>query len=290
MKSPSRSGKEGPSRLNGCHYLCFLAGGWVMANALYTSKEVITVKLDRDTTKALGAFFTGRMRRTWAHHPSLPFVDWESRSHCWGVVNFNMGVSNCDQGLWAPVPGRRSLGLNYDNATIAIADHDPTSDHPAHRFITNYLGALERNSTFGHGAHIGFVHYARTAPSRHRLVIQPSGNAIGRRQDNSDNDGGSVSYEWTDFGSEVTRATAIRATTILLQVALRATFRPSDPAHITYTRQRSQQHLLHSVYHPDDVYEVGQIQTQAGTDRVTTRSASSGIRWSSAPLPVTEQS
>jgi hypothetical protein len=85
-------------------------------------------------------------------------------------------------GLWAPVPGRRSLGLNYDNATIAIADHDPTSDHPAHRFITNYLGALERNSTFGHGAHIGFVHYARTAPSRHRLVIQPSGNAIGRRQ------------------------------------------------------------------------------------------------------------
>jgi hypothetical protein len=152
-----------------------------------------------------------------------------------GVSVFNTGVSNCDQGvslflwnrnigqlilfaighfgscvtgiisgliltaagLWAPVPGRRSLGFYYDNATIAITDYDPTSDHPAHRFITNYRAVLERNSTFANGAHVGFVHYARTAPSRHRLVIQPSSTGIGRRQDNSDNDGGSVSYEWT---------------------------------------------------------------------------------------------
>jgi hypothetical protein len=88
------------------------------------------------------------------------------------------------------------MGFYYDNATIAITDHDPTLDHPAHRFISNYLGALERNPTFAHGAHVDFVHYTRTGPSRHRLVIQGSGNGIGRRKDKSDNDGGSVSYEW----------------------------------------------------------------------------------------------
>jgi hypothetical protein len=113
------------------------------------------------------------------------------------VTGIISGLILTAAGLWAPVPGRRSLGFYYDNATIAITDYDPTSDHPAHRFITNYRAVLERNSTFANGAHVGFVHYARTAPSRHRLVIQPSSTGIGRRQDNSDNDGGSVSYEWT---------------------------------------------------------------------------------------------
>jgi hypothetical protein len=72
----------------------------------------------------------------------------------------------------------------------------------------------------------------------------------------------------------VTRATAIRATTILLQVALRATFRvrlkllqPSDPAHITLLPDNEANNICYTqCISPDDVYEVGQIQTQAGTD------------------------
>jgi hypothetical protein len=112
------------------------------------------------------------------------------------VFSILSGLFLTAAGLWAPIP-RRSLGLYYENATIAITDHDPTSDHPAHRFISNYLGVLERNPTSAHGAHVGFVHYARTGPSRHRLVIQGPDSGIGRRQDNGVNDGRSVSYEWT---------------------------------------------------------------------------------------------
>jgi hypothetical protein len=59
-QSPSRSGKVGPSRLQWLVIISVcLAGGWFLANALYTPKEVITVKLDQDTTKALGAFLHG---------------------------------------------------------------------------------------------------------------------------------------------------------------------------------------------------------------------------------------
>jgi hypothetical protein len=59
-ESPSRSGKEGPSRLQWLVIISVcIAGGWFLANALYTPKEVITVKLDKDTTNALGAFLHG---------------------------------------------------------------------------------------------------------------------------------------------------------------------------------------------------------------------------------------
>lgn len=132
-----------------------------------------------------------------------------------GVSTFNTGVSNCDQGhyascvtgiisgllltaagLWAPVPARRDLGVKFDNLTIPFDQHDPLSDHPAHRFISNYNDVVARNPSFS-GARIASVQYARTAAHRHRLVIIPKSSGIGRRQDNSDNDGGSVSYEWT---------------------------------------------------------------------------------------------
>jgi hypothetical protein len=50
------SGKEGPSRLQWLVIISvFIVGGWVMANTLYTPKEFIAVKLDKDTTNALGA-------------------------------------------------------------------------------------------------------------------------------------------------------------------------------------------------------------------------------------------
>lgn len=113
------------------------------------------------------------------------------------VTGILSGIILTAAGLWAPIPGRRSLGFHYENATVAFTDHDATSDHPVHRFISNYLGVIDRNPAFAQGANIGFVHYARTAGTRHRLVIQPRGNGIGRRQDGSTNDGGSVSYEWT---------------------------------------------------------------------------------------------
>ncbi|KAJ7084943.1 hypothetical protein C8R44DRAFT_894051 [Mycena epipterygia] len=226
-ESPSRSDREGPSRLQWLVILSVcIMGGWVLAITLYTPKEVITVKLDKDTTDAL--------KRS-AHQVGLIVG---------GISTFNTGVSSCDQGhfascvtgiisgliltaagLWASVPGRRSLGFYYDNATIAITDH-PTSDHPAHRFITNYLGVLERNSTVAHGARVGFVHYSRTAPSRHRLVIQPSGNGIGRRQDDTtnDNDGGSVSYnEWIDGGQSDQNPSDYDSFSGALQVTFRTT-------------------------------------------------------------------
>lgn len=134
-----------------------------------------------------------------------------------GVSTFNTGVSNCDQGnygscvtgiisgllltaagLWAPVPGRKRMafGADYEDLTIGFHQLDPASDHPAHRFIANYNGAIARNPTFA-GARIASVTYTRTAAQRHRLVIIPTSSGIGRRQDDSDNDGGSVSYEWT---------------------------------------------------------------------------------------------
>ncbi|KAF7354255.1 hypothetical protein MVEN_01113500 [Mycena venus] len=300
--SPSRSDREGPSRLQWLVILSVcIMGGWVLANTLYTPKDVITVKLDKETTDALGALLhaanethqgtselavrgLGASELAELDKRALnPFATFTSGNAgvkvgliVGGVGIFNMGVSNCDQGhfgscvtgilsgllltaagLWAPVPGRRSLGLYYNNATIAIADHDPTSDHPAHRFITNYLGVLDRNPTFAYGANIGFVHYARTAPSRHRLVIQPNNSTeIGRRQDGTDNDGGSVSYEWTDFGSDGDSSDR----------------NPSDYDSIAggvagYIQDNEANNIcLTQCIGTSDVYEVGQIQTQAGTD------------------------
>ncbi|KAJ6584025.1 hypothetical protein DFH09DRAFT_1275069 [Mycena vulgaris] len=300
-ESPSRRDREGPSRLQWLFILSLcIMGGWVLANALYTPKEVITVKLDKDTTDALGALFyaadethqvTSELAvrglgaselvqlEKRALNPFATFTSGNAASKVGlivgGVTAFNTGVSNCDQGhfascvtgiisgliptaagLWAPVPGRRSLGFYYDNATIAITDHDPTSDHPANRFITNYFGVLERNPTFAHGARVGFVHYSRTAPSRHRLVIQPNGNGIGRRQDDTTNDGGSVSYEWTDFGSDGDQSDRNPSDYDSIAGGVAGYIQDNQANNICYTQ----------CIGTDDVYEVGQIQTQAGTD------------------------
>jgi hypothetical protein len=140
-----------------------------------------------------------------------------------GVTTFNTGVSNCDMGnigscitgiisgllltaagLYAPVPAagrrgleRRRLGHSYSNLTLLLGQYDPNSDHPAHRFIGNYQHALATKPELATGARVGAISYAKTGEKRHRLVVIPRSNGIGRRQDDSDNDGGSVSYEWT---------------------------------------------------------------------------------------------
>ncbi|KAJ7648780.1 hypothetical protein DFH06DRAFT_1423518 [Mycena polygramma] len=301
VPSPSRNDRDGPSRLQWLVILSVcLLGGWFLANTLYKPKEVITVKFDKDTTDALGALLhpvnvtpkgttelavrglggtdLAELDKR-ALNPFATFTSGNAASKVGlivgGVTAFNTGVSNCDQGhfascvtgiisgliltaagLWAPVPGRRSLGFHYENASIAITDHDPTSGHPVHRFISNYYGVLDRNPAFAQGAHVGFVHYAKTAASRHRLVIQPSGTGIGRRQDNSDNDGGSVSYEWTDFGSDGDSSDRNAADYDSIAGGVAGYIQDNEANSICYTQCIS----------PDDVYEVGQIQTQAGTN------------------------
>ncbi|KAK7057687.1 hypothetical protein R3P38DRAFT_3341912 [Favolaschia claudopus] len=297
----SRTGKDGPTRFQWVGIISFcLLGSCFLANALYKPNQEITVKFDKETTEALGLILRAPVEKVPRNSNELavrqvgdlieldkralnPFATFTSGNAAskvglivGGVTNFNTGVSNCDQGrfascvtgilsgiiltaagLWAPVPGRRSLQLHYDNASIAIGDHDPSSDHPTHRFITNYIGVLDRNPTFAQGAHVGFVHYARTGDSRHRLIIQPNNNTgIGRRQDGSTNDGGSVSYEWTDFGSDGDSSDRNPSDYDAIAGGIAGYIQDNEANNICYTQ----------CIGTADVYEVGQIQTQAGTN------------------------
>jgi hypothetical protein len=130
------------------------------------------------------------------------------------VTTFNTGVQNCDQGnyascvsgiitgllvtaasLWAPLPFvRREEG--YANLTIGLDQYDPTSSHPAHRFIGHYNNITSQNPNMT--GNVGYISYAKTADTRHRLIVSPRSTGIGRRQGQSDtlNDGSGVSYEW----------------------------------------------------------------------------------------------
>ncbi|KAK7057686.1 hypothetical protein R3P38DRAFT_3304128 [Favolaschia claudopus] len=301
VEHSSHRGGEGPTRMQWLGILCAcVLGGWFLANALYKPKEVITVQLDRELTEALASMHHAPVDKSPPRPADLairavgdliefdkralnPFATFSSGNAgakvgliVGGVSLFNNGVSNCEQsnfgscvtgiiggiiltaaGLWAPVPGRRSLHLNYENATIAIGDHDSASDHPTHRFITNYLGVLERNPSFAQGARVGFVHYARTGNARHRLVIQPTNNTgIGRRQDGSTNDGGSVSYEWTDFGSDGDSSDRNPSDYDAIAGGIAGYIQDNEANNICYTQ----------CIGTADVYEVGQIQTQAGTN------------------------
>ncbi|KAJ6571895.1 hypothetical protein B0H19DRAFT_672308 [Mycena capillaripes] len=127
---------EGPSRLQWVVILSVcIVGGWFLANALYKPKEVITVKLDKDTTDALGALLHPANNTThhWQGTSDLavsrgtselavrglggselaeldkralnPFATFSSGNAAskvglivGGVVNFNTGVSNCEKG------------------------------------------------------------------------------------------------------------------------------------------------------------------------------------------------
>jgi hypothetical protein len=97
-------------------------------------------------------------------------------------------------GLWGSVGGGRGV-QNFDNLTLSMDQYDPTSSHPAHRFIGHYHGLLSQNASMA--SNVGYVSYAQTGDIRHRLVISPRSTGIGRRQDDSVNNGASVSYEWT---------------------------------------------------------------------------------------------
>ncbi|KAJ7919713.1 hypothetical protein B0H13DRAFT_1868296 [Mycena leptocephala] len=203
-ESPSHSDRQGPSRLQWLVIISVcIVGGWVLANTLYTPKEVtIAVELNQDTTDALGAVLHAADEKyqgtselavrglggselvqldTRGLNPFATFTAGNAGSKVGlilgGVGLFNVGVSACEQGnffscvsgipsgliltaagLWAPIP-QRSLGLYYENATIAITDHDPTSDHPAHRFISGidqgqHLHTFEPPAHSAYGRHI----------------------------------------------------------------------------------------------------------------------------------------
>ncbi|KAL6955984.1 hypothetical protein U1Q18_044726 [Sarracenia purpurea var. burkii] len=192
-----------------------------------------------------------------------------------GVSTFNTGVSNCDQGhyasrvtgiitsilltaagLWAPVPGRRSLDFGYQNLTIAMSEFDPNSDHHVHRFISNYQEAIARDPTLALGSRVGYVQYAQTAINRHRLVVIPRGNGIGRRQDNENDDGGSVSYEWNDFGSSGDKADTSSDDYSALAGDVTQYLQDNESNNICLTQCTP----------GTGVNEVGSLQTQAGTD------------------------
>ncbi|KAJ7658806.1 hypothetical protein DFH06DRAFT_1131096 [Mycena polygramma] len=234
-------------------------------------KEVITVKFNKDTTNVLSALLhpvnvtpKGTTEPAVRGLGGTDLAELDKRAlnpfatllpamlPPQGIIS---GLVLTAAGLWAPVPGRRSLGFPYENASIAITVHDPTSDHPVHRFISNYYGVLDRNPAYAQGAHVGFLHYAKTAASRHRLVVQPSGTGIpnwappGQRR---------------EFGSDVTVATATLRTTIPSQAVLLVTFRSktllSPP--IYQTTKRIASVILSALVR----MTVGQIQTQAGTD------------------------
>lgn len=196
-----------------------------------------------------------------------------------GVMTFNTGVSNCDQGnygscvtgiisgliltaagLWAPVPGGRRRSVKgpfqeYEPLTIGVGQFDPTSTHPAHRFIANYQDALARNPALAEGARVGSVSYLQSADKRHRLVVTPRSNGIGRRQDDSDNDGGSVSYEWTDFGSNNDNYDQKSGDYDSIAGGVAGYLQDNQANSICLTQCIG-----------DQVYEVGQLQTQGGTD------------------------
>lgn len=140
-----------------------------------------------------------------------------------GVSTFNTGVRNCDDGkwfscvtgiitglllaaagAWAPVPGRRDLGhanrtleVDFSNVNKAAAFNtiDASSTHPADLFVLHYSSLVEAHPEYLN-TKIGYVHYHNLG-THHRLIISPRQNFRRGDQDGNENDGGSVSYQWT---------------------------------------------------------------------------------------------